>query len=186
MLDTPESQVQLVAALRDPSVESSDRHTCASSLVATALAYSFPLPAEAVDSPRNYYQTNFKPHVARIVGELNERVILDTELVLSTAETLWMDRFRVAFIPNVREAISMAVGIVQNAQQPVQDVIQPTPAAEVVAEVSAEGEESALPTDSLPVGMSVTSGLTLESYMHKHMNTAHKCIYPMVRKALNK
>lgn len=74
-----------------------DRSYLLSVAFARAIAYRLSIPTSAVENPYAYFTETHRAAVDMLLGELNERVVLDMDATLDLVSRIWTFRYRMVY-----------------------------------------------------------------------------------------
>lgn len=87
----------ILSALDASGVALADRGYLLSVALARTVAYRLPLPTGLVENPYLHFTTTHKAGVEALLGEVNERVVVDIDATCDLICRLWVFRYRLAF-----------------------------------------------------------------------------------------
>ena len=67
---------------------------------ARAVAYRLPLPTSPVDNPFQYFVETHKVATENMVGEINEKMVVNIDATIDLLQRLWIFRYRMVFDMN--------------------------------------------------------------------------------------
>lgn len=80
-------------------VESGDRNLLLRKLTAAAIAYSSPLPVGELGDAKAYFRQLVAPAANMIIDVVNNKIVIDTDGVMSDVRNIWMARYELVNSP---------------------------------------------------------------------------------------
>lgn len=90
----------VLSALDASGVALADRSYLLSVALARAVAYRLPLPTSPIENPYLHFTTTHKANVEAVLGEVNERIVVDIDATCDLICRLWVFRYRLVFDTN--------------------------------------------------------------------------------------
>lgn len=78
--------------------------------LAVAIGYSLPVPATQEQEAVEWFQDQYRWKLHQFVGEFNERFLIDTQMVISGAQEIWLGRYRAVHVRDVTQIESILTG----------------------------------------------------------------------------
>lgn len=84
----------VMSILDSADVAVADRQKLLCTALARVVAYSLPIPTEAVENAYDFFSATYSDQVSREACKINEHCIIDIDAVVDLTQRIWLFRYR--------------------------------------------------------------------------------------------